>query len=78
MHIIFIMYQIIIYMNLGFKFLLYLNGKRFAKKKMHLYAIIQCFSQTGSFTTCLIALLALLIFLLNEVRPLCSGVFYQI
>ena len=26
------MYQIIIYMNLGFKFLLYLNGKRFAKK----------------------------------------------
>ena len=27
------MYQIIIYMNLGFKFLLYLNGKRFAKKK---------------------------------------------
>ena len=30
--IIFIMYQIIIYLNLGFKFLLYLNGKRFAKK----------------------------------------------
>ena len=30
--IIFIMYQTIIYMNLGFKFLLYLNGKRFAKK----------------------------------------------
>ena len=48
------------------------------KKKMHLYAIIQCLSQTGSFTTCLIALLALSIFLLYKVRPLCSGVFYQI
>ena len=45
---------------------------------MHLYAIIQCLSQTGSFTTYLIALLALSIFLLYEVRPQCGGVSYQI